>query len=68
MKSLYIVYITNCFLWIKSDNKAYLISSYDNHILVSFLLVGVYSLISDLLVIISVIPTDDVTKAISNYI
>ena len=25
MKSLYIVYITNCFLWTMSDNKAYLI-------------------------------------------
>ena len=28
MKSLYIVYITNCFLWTMSDNKAYLILSY----------------------------------------
>ena len=28
MKSLYIVYITSCFLWTMSDNKAYLILSY----------------------------------------
>ena len=28
MKSLYIVYITNCFPWTMSDNKAYLILSY----------------------------------------
>ena len=28
MKSLYIVYITNCFLWTMYDNKAYLILSY----------------------------------------
>ena len=25
MKSVYIVYITNCFLWTMSDNKTYLI-------------------------------------------
>ena len=28
MKSVYIVYITNCFLWTMSDNKTYLILSY----------------------------------------
>ena len=28
MKSLYIVYITNCILWTMSDNKAYFILSY----------------------------------------
>ena len=28
MKSMYIVYITNCFLWTMSDNKTYLILSY----------------------------------------
>ena len=28
MKSLYIVYIANCFLWTMSDNKTYLILSY----------------------------------------
>ena len=27
MKSVYIVYITNCFLWTMSDNKTYLILS-----------------------------------------
>ena len=32
MKSLYIVYITNCFLWTMSDNKAYLFLSYLNAI------------------------------------
>ena len=28
MKSVYIVYITNCFLWTMSDNKTHLILSY----------------------------------------
>ena len=28
MKSVYIVYITNCFLWTMSDNKTYRIVSY----------------------------------------
>ena len=27
-KSLYIVYVTNCFLWTVSNNKVYLILSY----------------------------------------
>ena len=30
MKSVYIVYITNCFLWTMSDNKTYLMLSYLN--------------------------------------
>ena len=28
MKSVYIVYITNCFLWTMSDNKTHRIVSY----------------------------------------
>ena len=28
MKSVYIVFITSCFLWTMSDNKTYLILSY----------------------------------------
>ena len=36
MKSVYIVYITNCFLWTMSDNKTHRIVSYRIVIIQSF--------------------------------
>ena len=50
MKALYIVYITNCFLWTMSDNKAYLILSYPilnsvSHLQCSLLIVLLYDIL-----------------------